>query len=113
MDRDVIKSLKSKLADLTCTFFVIGKEFELLIQRNEDDQVKQELREIIAELRDSNNEVIRLYHEIQMHESGLQNGLYNNIEDINNLQNTIENLRQSTEALIKGNQLFLNNTYTS
>lgn len=64
MGSDIIKSLKSRLADLTYILFVISKEFELLIQHDES----HELHKVISDLKDSNNEVIRLYHEIQKYE---------------------------------------------
>lgn len=113
MGSDAIKSLKSSLADLTYILFTIGKEFDLIIKQTEDNRINEDLRQVISSLQDSNSEVIRLYHEIQSNEADLQNKWYDNKEDINNLQNTIENLLQSTEALIIGNQQFLNNTYTS
>lgn len=112
MGNDVIKSLKSKIADLTYILFVISKEFELLIQHNEGDQVSHELHNVITDLKESNNEVIRLHHEIQKNENDLQNEWYNNTEDVNNLQNTIENLQQSIEVLVIGNKQFLNSIYT-
>ncbi len=112
MGSDVIKSLKSRLAELTYILFVISKEFEILIQHNEEDQVSHELHNVISDLKDSNNEVIRLYHEIQKYENDLQNEWYDNVEDVNNLQNRIANLQQSTEALVIGNKQFLNSIYT-
>lgn len=112
MESDVIKSLKSRLADLTYILFVIGKEFELLTQHTNGEQVSHELHKVITDLKESNNEVIRLYHEILKNENDLQNDWYNNKEDINNLQKTIENLQQSIEALIIGNKRFLNSILT-
>lgn len=112
MGSDVIKSLKSRLADLTYILFVIGKEFELLIQHSEGNQVSHELNNVISDLKESNNEVIRLYHEIQKYENDLQNQWYDNIEDVNNLQNRIANLQQLTEELVIGNKQFLNSIYT-
>ena len=108
MESDVIKSLKARLADLTYILFVIGKEFELLTQYNAGDQVSRELHKAISDLKESNNEVIRLYHEIQKHEDDLQNQWYDNIGDVKNIQNRITNLQQSTEALVIGNKQFLN-----
>ena len=112
MGSDVIKSLKSKIADLTYILFVISKEFELLIQHNNREQANRELHNVITDLRESNNEVIRLYHEILKNENDLQHEWYNNTEVVNNLQNTIENLQQSIEAVIIGNKQFLNSIFT-
>ena len=112
MGSDVIKSLKSKIADLTYILFVISKEFELLIQHNNGEQANRELHNVITDVRESNNEVIRLYHEILKNENDLQHEWYNNTEVVNNLQNTIENLQQSIEAVIIGNKQFLNSIFT-
>lgn len=112
MENDVIKSLKSRIADLTYILFIISKEFELLIQHNKEDKVSHELNNVISDLKESNKEVIRLYHEIQKYKNDLQNQWYDNIENVNNLQNRIANLQQSTEALIIGNKQFLNSIYT-
>lgn len=112
MGSDVIKSLKSKIADLTYILFVISKEFELLIQHNNGGQANRELHNVITDLRESNNEVIRLYHKILKNENDLQHEWYNNTEAVNNLQNTIENLQQSIEAVIIGNKQFLNSIFT-
>ena len=111
MGSDVIKSLKSIIADLTYVLFIISKEFELLIQHSNGEQISHELHSVIADLKESNNEIIRLYHEIQKYENDLQNQWYDNIEDVNNLQNRIGNLHQSTEALITGNDQFLENIH--
>ena len=65
MGIDTINSLKLNLADLSYILFVIGKEFDLIIQKIEYEEVKNELRQVISKLQDSNNEVIKLYHEIK------------------------------------------------
>ena len=66
---DVIKSLKSKLADLTYILFTIGKELKLIIQKSDDEKVKEGLNHVVSALQDSNSEVIRLYHAIKSNEA--------------------------------------------
>lgn len=107
MCHDVIKTLKSNLADLTYILFTIGKEFDLMIQKSEDEKHKNKVRQIISALQESNSEVIKLYHEIKLHEEGLKNELYCNEEVITNLQYQVDNLRKSIEILLGGNDKIL------
>lgn len=109
MDVDVIKSLQSRLADLTYILYVMGKEFELIIEKSDDEKVKTDLRKATTALQDSNSEVIKLYHEVKSHESGIQNEWYNEEADIKKLQHEVDNLSKSIDVLVKGNRDFLNN----
>lgn len=113
MGNDAIKSLKSSLADLTYVLFVIGKEFSLIIQQTKDEQVNNKLHQVVSSLQDSNSEVIRLYHEIQSNEIGLQSEWYGDENYIHNLQHMVDLLRESIKTLIAGNQQFLNNIHES
>lgn len=108
MGIDTINSLKLNLADLSYILFVIGKEFDLIIQKIEYEEVKKELRQVISKLQDSNNEVIKLYHEIKKNEIGIRNEWYNDEIRVKNLENEVENLKKSIVLLLKENRLFLN-----
>lgn len=108
MGIDAIKSLKANLADLTYILFVIGKEFDLMNQKTEDKKVKDELHQTIAALQDSNNEVIKLYHEIKSNEAGIENDWYNDESKIKCLQHEVESLKKSIDILLDGNRNFLN-----
>ncbi len=108
MEIDIIKSLKSNLADLTYILFIIGKEFELLIQNSEDDKVNDNLRQAISALQDSNSDVIRLYHELSTHEAEIQNEWYDDETSIKNLQHEVDNLSKSIDVILKANRSLLN-----
>lgn len=106
---NVIKSLESKLADLTYILFIIGKEFELIAQKNNDGKVKENLNRVMSVLRDSNSDVIRLYHVVKSNEAGIQNEWYNDDVKIKGLQHEVDNLSKSIEVLLEGNKNFLSN----
>lgn len=108
MEVDVIKSLKLKLSDLTYILFVISKEFELIIQHSDDEKVNNELRQVISNLQDSNNNVIKLFHEINNHTDAMQNEWYNDEQSIKDLQKEVDNLSKSIDIMIEGNRKFLN-----
>ncbi len=106
---DVIKLLQSKLADLTYILYVMGKEFELIIEKSDDEKVKTDLQKATIAMQDSNSEVIKLYHELKFHENGIQNEWYNEESDIKKLQYEVDNLSKSIDVLVNGNRDFLNN----
>lgn len=108
MEIDAIKSLKSNLADLTYVLFVIGKEFELIIENSEDEKVNDSLRQTISALQDSNRDVIKLYYEISTHEVGIQNEWYDDETKIKSLQQKIDGLKESMNRVLEGNKNFLN-----
>lgn len=104
MGIDIITSLRSNLADLTYILFVIGKEFELLIQNSEDDKVNDNLRQAILTLQDSNSDVIRLYHELSAHEVEIRNEWYDDETSVMNLQHEVDNLSKSIDVILKANR---------
>lgn len=108
MGIDAINSLKSNLADLTYILFVIGREFDLIIQKTEDEKVKDELRQVISTLQDSNNDVIKLYHEIKTNEKGIRDEWYNGEIRVEGLKKEVDNLKKSIDVLLNNNRLFLN-----
>ena len=108
MKIEVINTLKSSLADLTYIIFVMGKEFDLIIQNSDDEKVKNKLHQTILALQDSNNEVIKLYHEIKSNEVGIENEWYNEESKIKSLQHEVENLKKSINILLDGNRNYLN-----
>lgn len=108
MGSDAVKSLKSNLADLTYILFVLGKEFELIIENSEDEKVNDNLRQTISALQDSNKDVIKLYHELNTHEVGIQNEWYNDEAKIKSLQHEVDNLRKSINVILDGNNNLLN-----
>lgn len=107
---DVIKSLKSKLADLTYILFTIGKELKLIIQKSDDEKVKEGLNHVVSALQDSNSEVIRLYHAIKSNEAGIQNEWYGGGIDLKGLQHEVDNLSKSIDVILEGNKNFLSNS---
>lgn len=113
MEGDVIQSLKVTLADLTYALFTLGNEFDLILQQTEDEAVVNGLQRIVSSLRDSNGEVIRLFHEIQTHETGLQQEWYDDEKQIRQLQLTVDQLRSSIDTLLAGNQQFVNSMLES
>lgn len=104
---DIIKSLKSKLSDLTYVLFIIGKELELVIQHSEDEKVNDELRQVISSLKDSNSNVIKLFHEIKSNETGIRKEWYNDEVEIKKLQQEVDNLGKSIDSIIEGNKKIL------
>ena len=108
MKIEVINTLQSSLADLTYIFFVMRKEFDLIIQNSDDEKVKNKLQQTILALQDSNNEVIKLYHEIKSNEVGIENEWYNEESKIKSLQHEVENLKNSINILLDGNRNYLN-----
>lgn len=108
MGSDVIKSLKSSLADLTYVLFIIGKEIGLIIENSDDENVNNELRRTILALQDSNSNVIKLYHEISTNEVGIQNEWYDDETKIKSLQHEIDNLKSSINCILEANKNFLN-----
>lgn len=109
MESDVIKSLKSKLADLTYILFTIGKELKLIIQKSDDEKVKEDLNRTVSALQDSNSEVIRLYHAIQSNEAGIQNEWYGDEDKLKGLQHEVDNLSRSIDVILEGNKNFVKN----
>lgn len=107
---DVIKSLKSKLADLTYILFTIGKELKLIIQKSDDEKVKEDLNHVVSALQDSNSEVIRLYHAIKSNEAGIQNEWYADEAKLKGLQHEVDNLSRSIDVILEGNKNFLSNS---
>lgn len=107
MESDVIKSLKLRLTDLTYILFTIEKEFSLIIQKSDDKKVKEDLSRVVSALRDSNSEVIRLYHAINSNEVGIQNEWYNDETTLKSLKNEVDNLNNSINALVEGNKSLL------
>lgn len=103
MGNDAIKSLKSSLADLTYVLFVIGKEFELMIENSDDEKIIDELRQTKSALQDSNSSVIKLYHEISTNEVGIQNEWYNDKTKIKSLQCEVDNLKSSINCILEAN----------
>lgn len=110
MESDVIKSLKSKLADLTYILFTIGKELKLIIQKSDDEKVKEDLNRVVSALQDSNSDVIRLYHVIQSNEVGIQNEWYSDETKLKGLQHEVDNLSKSIDAILEGNKKFSGNS---
>lgn len=110
MELDVIKSLKSKLADLTYILFIMGKEFELITQKISDEKVKESLNRAMAALQDSNSDVIRLYHAIKSNETGIQNEWYNDEAKLKGLQHEVDNLDKSINLILEGNKSLLSNS---
>ena len=82
MEHDIIKSLESKLADLTYILFTIGKEFDLIAQKTDDEKIKEDLSRVMSALQDSNSDVIRLYHAIKSNEDGIRNEWYGDEAEI-------------------------------
>ncbi len=111
MASDVIKSLQSKLADLTYILFVIGKELELISQKSGDEKVKDNLCQIVSALHDSNNNVIKLFHEIKSNEGGIQKEWYGNEDRIKNLRHEVDSLSKSINTILEGNKNFLTNIH--
>lgn len=109
METSVIKSLKSNLADLTYVLFVFRNEFELMIQNSTDEKANKVLREFVTSLTESNKEVIRLYHEIESNEVGIQNEWYNDDTKINTLRQEVNNLNYSIHKLIEVNKIISSN----
>ena len=109
-ESDVIESLKSKLADLTYILFTIGKELKLIIQKSDDERVKEALTRMVSALQDSNSDVIRLYHAIKSNESGIQNEWYGSEAELNGLQHEVDNLSKSVDMILEGNKNFLDNS---
>ena len=107
MESDVIKSLKSNLADLTYILFTIGKELKLIIQKSDDEKVKENLNHVVSALQDSNSEVIRLYYAIKSNEAGIQNEWYGDEAKLKGLQHEVDNLSRSIDVIIEGNKNFL------
>lgn len=110
MESDVIKLLKSKLADLTYILFTIGKELKLIIQKSDDEKVKEDLNQVVSALQDSNSEVIRLYHAIKSNEAGIQNEWYADGAKLKGLQHEVDNLSRSIDVILEGNKNFLSNS---
>ena len=110
MESDVMKSLKSKLADLTYILFTIGKELKLIIQKSDDEKVKEELNRVVSVLQDSNSDVIRLYHVVKSNEVGMQNEWYGDEAKLKGLQHEVDNLGKSIDAILEGNRKFLGNS---
>ena len=108
MGSDTVKSLKSNLADLTYILFVLGKEFELIIENSEDEKANDNLRQTISALQDSNKDVIKLYHELNTHEVEIPNEWYNDEAKIQSLQHEVDNLRKSINVILDGNNNLLN-----
>lgn len=107
---DVIKSLKSNLADLTYILFTIGKELKLIIQKTHDEKVKEGLNRVVSVLQDSNSDVIRLYHTIKSNEAGIQNEWYGDEAKLKGLQHEVDNLSKSIDVILEGNKNFLSNS---
>lgn len=107
---DVIKSLKSNLADLTYILFSIGKELKLIIQKTHDEKVKEGLNRVVSALQDSNSDVIRLYHTIKSNEAGIQNEWYGDEAKLKGLQHEVDNLSKSIDVILEGNKNFLSNS---
>lgn len=110
MEHDIIKSLESKLADLTYILFTIGKEFDLIAQKTDDEKIKEDLSRVMSALQDSNSDVIRLYHAIKSNEDGIRNEWYGDEAEIKGLQTEVEYLGKSIDALLVGNKNFLSNS---
>lgn len=108
MKTEVINTLKSSLSDLTYILFVMGKEFDLMIQNSDDKKVKNKLHQTILALQDSNNEIIKLYHKVKSNEAGIENEWYNEESKIKSLQYEVENLKKSIDLLLDGNRNYLN-----
>lgn len=106
----IIKSLESKLADLTYILFTIGKEFELISQKTNDEKVTEGLNRVMTALQDSNGDVIRLYHAIKSNEDGIQNEWYGNEANLESLLLEVDNLGKSINAILEGNKNFLSNS---
>ncbi len=107
MDDNIIKSLKSNLADLTYILFVIRKEFEQIIETSDDEKTNENLRKTTSALQESNNNVIRLYHEINKNEDRIKNEWYNDDTTLKKLKKEVDNLKKSIDALIDGNKNLL------
>lgn len=108
MKLEVINSLKSNLADLTYILFVVRKEFELIVRNTEDGKMQNELCQAISALKDSNNDIIKLYHEIKSNETRIRNEWYNEGSKIQGLQREVDNLKKSIDVLLSGNRKLLN-----
>lgn len=108
-ESDVIKSLKSNLADLTYILFTIGKELKLIIQKTHDEKVKEGLNRVVSALQDSNSDVIRLYHTIKSNEAGIQNEWYGDEAKLKGLQHEVDNLSRSIDVILEGNKNFVKN----
>lgn len=107
MGTDVIKSLQSKLADLTYTLFVIRNEFEQIIQKSDDNKVKEELGKLVAALKDSNDNVIRLFHVIKSNEDGMRDEWYSDDADLQKLKQEVDNLSKSVDEIVESNKDFI------
>ena len=105
---ETIKSLKSTLADLTYILYVIGKEIELIIEHSEDEKANEELFKTTSILQDSNNSVIRLYHEIDTHETEIKNEWYDDKTKVESLQHEVDKLKEAISVIIEGNKDLLN-----
>ena len=107
MGTDVIKSLQSKLADLTYTLFVIRNEFEQIIQKSDDNKVKEELGKLVAALEDSNDNVIRLFHVIKSNEDAMRDEWYSDDADLHKLKQEVDNLSKSVDEIVESNKDFI------
>lgn len=65
------------------------------------------MRKTTSALQESNNNVIRLYHEINKNEDRIQNEWYNDDTTLKNLKKEVDNLKKSIDALIDGNKNLL------
>ena len=110
MESDVMKSLKLKLADLTYILFTIGKELKLIIQKSDDEKVKESLNRVVLALQDSNSDVIRLYHTLKSNEAGIQNEWYGDEAKLKGLQHEVDNLSRSIDVIIESNKNFISNS---
>ena len=110
MGTDVIKSLQSKLADLTYTLFVIRNEFEQIIQKSDDNKVKEELGKLVAALEDSNDNVIRLFHVIKSNEDAMRDEWYSDDADLQKLKQEVDNLSKSVDEIVESNKDFIART---
>lgn len=108
MESDVIKSLKSKLAEMTYLLYVMGKELELIIQNSKNENTVAHLQKVVDSLRDSNSDVIKFYHEIRKQETGIKAELYNDEAYIKSLQQEVDKLSNAMDTLIEGNNNFTN-----
>lgn len=108
MESDVIKSLKSKLAEMTYLLHVMGKELELIIQNSKDENAIAHLQKVVDSLRDSNSDVIKFYHEIRKQETGIKTDLYNDEIYMKSLQQEVDKLSNAIDTLIEGNKNFMN-----
>lgn len=108
MKVDAITSLKSNLADLTHILYLLGNELELAIENSTDEQVKNELRQTICTLRDSNSSVIQFYHEIDSNEEGMRKELFNDEAKMQSLQKEVDKLQESINMIVEANKNFVN-----